>query len=649
MKEQRIHPLFSLLPCLMLCCAFSMTAHAANVVNMTEYTVQKSDGSTKNVAAISERSSGSHGGIGGNTQQGTGARRWHTEGETLHPLDETQIDTKALKDLPYKGGSRSSAYCVVPRVYFDTDQEITKSNIDSLNSSFSSDVAMAGWNGTLNGDGSDGNYNAQSIIQDFCERLENKTDENGNPVPWAYEANGIIITRTFPRYPSYDPTLNDGFFTYDTSLNDNVAHGTLYTFEAGLVNPNTRPANVDGKTSVSYTDVKKQFPNNTATQSAGIESRMRARYKRPGKITKPGEDVPETETDTTSGRTGKDKPDLYTYHTSNQFNVGRGIPSSESMENGFGANKWYGFYAWKGKKKTKDFTATYTVSGTYKVRHSYRCHHEHYSHTVVYYTYPSYSKTVNVQTQRSASYYGINQIEIYQLKNINVQNGSYGQVSYDPGVSVPVTAFIRHTGFAANDPVTTYQGTYDVTDTGHIEWPASSVHDGNYTWNVTKSSPPSASEIISHFNLQSKADNTSNFTVRMCNDQLTINGKQYLNGAVYSSHSKQGSANCKASAPQSFINAELTDYSGSGGDYGQVSSKKTVTIPDETQNGKYSTTLTGTYERIVASDGVTADTVKTNQDAILAKFKNNEPVVVHTPVISPIKITMILQIVMIST
>lgn len=266
MKEQRIHPLFSLLPCLMLCCAFSMTAHAANVVNMTEYTVQKSDGSTKNVAAISERSSGNHGGIGGNTQQGTGARRWHTEGETLHPLDETQIDTKALKDLPYKGGSLSSAYCVVPRVYFDTDQEITKSNIDTLNSSFSSDAAMTGWNGTLNGNGSDGNYNAQSIIQDFCERLENKTDENGNPVPWAYEANGIIITRTFPRYPSYDPTLNDGFFAYDASLNDNVAHGTLYTLEAGLVNPSTRPANVDGKTSVSYTDVKKQFPNNTATQ-----------------------------------------------------------------------------------------------------------------------------------------------------------------------------------------------------------------------------------------------------------------------------------------------------------------------------------------------------------------------------------------------
>lgn len=643
MKEQRTHPLFSLIPSLMLCCAFSLTSYAANVVNMTEYTVQKSDGSTKNIAAISERSSGSHGGIGGNTQQGTGARRWHTEGETLHPLDETQIDIKALKDLPYKGGSRSSAYCVVPRVYFDTDQEITKSNIDSLNSSFSSDVAMAGWNGTLNGDGSDGNYNAQSIIQDFCERLENKTDENGNPVPWAYEANGIIITRTFPRYPSYDPTLNDGFFTYDTSLNDNVAHGTLYTFEAGLVNPNTRPANIDGKTSVSYTDVKKQFPNNTATQSAGIESRMRARYKRPGLIPKKPQD-PETETDTTSGRTGKDKPDLYTYHTSNQFDVGRGIPSSESMENGFGANKWYGFYAWKGKKKTKDFTATYTVSGYYWKKHYYWYYHDNDScsgHRRSYWLQDGYYKyNIPISTQRSASYYGINQIEIFQLKNINVQNGSYGQVSYDLGVSVPVTAFIRHTGFAANDPVTTYQGTYDVTDTGHIEWPASSVHDGDFTWDMDyHKGKPSQSDCIRQFDLRTKADNTSNLTVRMCNDQLTINGKQYLNGAVYSSHSKQGSANYKAPAPQSFINAELTDYSGSGGDYGQVSGKKTVTIPDETQNGKYSTTLTGTYERIVASDGVTADTVKTNQDAILAKFKNNEPVVVHTPVISPIKIT----------
>lgn len=38
------------------------------------------------------------------------------------------------------------------------------------------------------------------------------------------------------------------------------------------------------------------------------------------------------------------------------------------MENGFGANKWYGFYGWKGKKKTKDFKVAYHTSGTYYPR-----------------------------------------------------------------------------------------------------------------------------------------------------------------------------------------------------------------------------------------------------------------------------------------
>ena len=73
--------------CSIFLSAFHISSYAANVLEITEYSVQKSDGSTQNKAAIVDARSGrEHGGAGGGTSQGTGARRWHTDGETIHPL-----------------------------------------------------------------------------------------------------------------------------------------------------------------------------------------------------------------------------------------------------------------------------------------------------------------------------------------------------------------------------------------------------------------------------------------------------------------------------------------------------------------------------------------------------------------------------------
>lgn len=612
---------------------YTIAGFAAPYNEISEYKATDAQGNTKNKLAAGQTHE---------TQSGSGAFRWRTEGYTIHPLDASPEMVEKLMqagnleptafDFPYTAGQLKSAYAIIPRSQLINEFDVQRGNIAQHYSLFTSDLVRYYKNENGSAATSD---NALNALNKLIEQIDDPSS------PLAFESNGFMIEFIYPNYP------NTAVATKYGGYDDRLGHyfGKIYGVEPGLITQTSVVNTVDGPNE-NITGICADFSRNTETQSLGIKHRLNLRYARtvPVLPKQPDNPNPETELGTTSGRTGKDKPDLYTYHTSNQFDVGRGIPSSESMENGFDANKWYGFYGWIGKKKTKDFTATYTVSGYYWKKHYYWYYHDNDScsgHRRSYWLQDGYYKyNIPISTQRSASYYGINQIEIYQLKNINVQNGSYGQVSYDPGVSVPVTAFIRHTGFAANDPVTTYQGTYDVTDTGHIEWPASSVHDGDFTWDMDyHKGKPSQSDCIRQFDLRTKADNTSNLTVRMCNDQLTINGKQYLNGAVYSSHSKYESANYKAPAPQSFINAELTDYSGSGGDYGQVSGKKTVTIPDETQNGKYSTTLTGTYERIVASDGVTADTVKTNQDAILAKFKNNEPVVVHTPVISPIKIT----------
>lgn len=456
---------------------YTIAGFAAPYNEISEYKATDAQGNTKNKLAAGQTHE---------TQSGSGAFRWRTEGYTIHPLDASPEMVEKLMqagnleptafDFPYTAGQLKSAYAIIPRSQLINEFDVQRGNIAQHYSLFTSDLVRYYKNENGSAATSD---NALNALNKLIEQIDDPS------LPLAFESNGFMIEFIYPNYPSTAVATKYG--GYD----DRLGHyfGKIYGVEPGLITQTSVVNTVDGPNE-DITGICADFSRNTETQSLGIKHRLNLRYARtvPVLPKQPDNPNPETETDTTSGRTGKDKPDLYTYHTSNQFDVGRGIPSSESMENGFGANKWYGFYAWKGKKKTKDFTATYTVSGQYKPRvivgyHS--CSNPNCSRDgdpIYGYRWRSYgTKTITMTTQRSASYYGINQIEIYQLKNINVQNGSYGQVSYDPGVSIPVTAFIRHTGFAANDPVTTYQGTYDVTDTGHIERPANSVHDGNYT------------------------------------------------------------------------------------------------------------------------------------------------------------------------
>lgn len=333
---------------------YTVTGFAAPYNKISEYKATDAAGNTRNKLAAGQTHE---------TQSGSGAFRWRTEGYTIHPLDASpemveqvmkkyNLKTVSPFNLPYTAGSLKSAYAIIPRAQLINEFDVQKGNIAQHYSLFMSDLVQYYKNENGAAATSD---NALNALNKLIEQIDDPSS------PLAFESNGFMIEFIYPNYPSTAVATKYG--GYD----DRLGHyfGKIYGVEPGLITQTSVVNTVDGPNE-NTSGIEADFPSNTETQSLGIKHRLHLRYARVVPLPpKPGEDTPnpETETDTTSGRTGKDKPDLYTYHTSNQFDVGRGIPSSESMENGFGANKWYGFYGWKGKKKTKTFTANYTVSG----------------------------------------------------------------------------------------------------------------------------------------------------------------------------------------------------------------------------------------------------------------------------------------------
>jgi hypothetical protein len=523
---------------------------------------------------------------------GTGKIRWRTEGWTIH-----RIDVANGKDqVDYA----NTPYTILPREPGMNDEDRTAGK-----STLTSTIQQA---------------EIERVRKNDPTLASELEDQNK---PCAYELNSII---TVVEDLGGNQWYKHGGYNEDKYTNPPQYWGELYSLNAGYVNGSSDPANANGLSSDSYPLMLSRygFKNDTS-----IQSHFHVKYFRNKQMPQTTTEASvDTRTDSmfdATGDEGRDYPEVYTYHTSDQFDVGRGIPSSEQMKNGFGANLWYGTYSWgRRTKQTKAYRVKYTIRGWYwdedNDDHSYHHH---------------WRRSGYVTTYRSAYYYAITKLDIEHLQKILVQNGSYGSVEYNPDTNLPVTAFIRKSGFNANDPVTTFQSQYSPKDSSHIQWPAQTSYNGGVI-NLGESDSDSFLNLVKYCNLQEKADNMSAITVKACNDSLVINGKTYIDGSVRTSHVRDFAPDMPT--PQAIAYGPLNEAPTSGGEFKAVHGSKIVKIPAETQNGKYPTTLTATYERVAASDGLTTDKTLQGESAILNKYKPNEPVVVHTPVISPLKI-----------
>ncbi len=330
-----------------------------------------------------------------------------------------------------------------------------------------------------------------------------------------------------------------------------------------------------------------------------------------------------------TGSSGKTEPDVYTWHTDETYDVGEGIPSGESFVNHYKSDKWYGTYEWELMPTIqKDYTVTFVYNGFWTKQYSYQdgYNDDGTPHIETGTSEESFTYRKQIPVTRKAAWYAIRNVNIKELSKIKVTNDSYGTTTYDVPSSVNAECIIN------GETPASYQDKYTSSMENHVEWPGDAqdqVYSGNWG---TRTSAPSESEVwASVGNLNTIADNAVG-EVTSWNDLLVIEGHTYVD-------------NTRVTAKDTSIlmpaPVDIAD-----GDYGELTDQKDVTIPVTKDNGKYETTLEAMYAGIVANDRRTESFTKKGTKAILDGAgpgdnydnKSKEPVVVHTPVVSPVTI-----------
>ena len=413
--------------------------------------------------------------------------------------------------------------------------------------------------------------------------------------------------------------------TVDGSLNaDGSYTGKVYDFGSGKTSTDGIPAG-------TLKDLLQKHSWSGIT-SSGMNGLFHIMYTRNTGLPDAGngEDGDTVENLTVSG---SDSPELYTWHTSNDYNVGEGIPSGCTMTNGILASRYYGTYAYeKTKTKTRTYYITYVVKGKQYVT-------EHVRGVTGEYEDKSYWKSwtvyVPVTVQRSASYYALRSVGLYELKNVAVYNGAYDVVQYD--VAPSTESLDTNTDIKINgEAPAAFKDIYATDPEKHILWPAET--EGETITVEGNHAPMTEAEAKASLNIQERAE-TKVGNVSSWNDTLVINGTVYMNGTPVSGRNTVDLMPEPSKLDSNFNTSSF------------VSDSKDVGIPVSRANGKYETTVNAQYERIYPEDHVLKTAEKKGTSAIIKNSKlslvnasirpaenmdKNEPVVVHTPVVSPV-------------
>lgn len=301
-------------------------------------------------------------------------------------------------------------------------------------------------------------------------------------------------------------------------------------------------------------------------------------------------------------RIGKDEPYYRTWNESpgNQFDLSQGIPTSEDVKNGFEVDSWFGTFDVGKHTEKKSYTFTFCIT-----------------YDTWYYPGDTDGDGIDddpIQTQasedytytvyRDASYFYIMNMAVYDFKDAYIKNSVYpGDTIVYTGGEDTVDFDVTVNGVENPDIVDTWVPDNNV----HIEW----AEAEEYTSTITASTLEDG-KTAARLAAENAVDQAT-----VHNDRIIINGVEYMSDEA-----------AKGNAPLTYSVIEDEEY-------GLEEFEETVTIPSNVANGIYPTEM---QVRFVRMEPKTLAAKLYDDLHIKEGYENNEPIHVHTPVISPVTI-----------
>ena len=317
---------------------------------------------------------------------------------------------------------------------------------------------------------------------------------------------------------------------------------------------------------------------------------------------------------------GKDTPDYvtYNYSTNGQFDLGDGIPTSESVTNGYEADEWYGWsYICRRKPVTKKWKFSGNTNWTEWITYEDEFGNEQTIPLTksVPYTY-TVERTVRYWYNGGSSYHTLNQVR-------TENEVFWGHQPYDY-LREDTTRITCTSNGQDMKTVSEYtRWTWIPDDDYHIDWP----EGVDLLINIGGANQADAE---AKFNEEAEKRVTKSEDILVRNDDLSINSHEYMDGSFY---------------PYSdFVDGEGDDrsfYPILEDDYGLETDEKDGLIPADTANDKYETTIAAYYRQKVLGTDILSEHKKTPENSSLEErikeeYMDQEPVVVHTPTVSPV-------------
>lgn len=374
-------------------------------------------------------------------------------------------------------------------------------------------------------------------------------------------------------------------------------------------------------------------------------------------------------------------PTIYTYNASDTFDLANGIPTTESFTNGIDVSTWFGHVGVARVKQSYPVTVDYDVTVNFpeQATGTYHCSYNRggetentIAGTIEYGNATwngddwegSYTITVTRHATFTGSYtylfentyYSIYEMKLFEFADASVYNDAIGSVDYvvDPNIQYSATIY-SDDAVSSNGTKSVssadgsyysnwkYNISYPVESDPHVTLPTITDADKELTETLDYDSLP-ASETIKQYVIDTVNARFSDRTLAVKNDSLSMNGRTYMTEDNISFEFVTGSQLPVGPEENDYINHTTGNLA-----------EQTVTIPEEMANGTYYTSIAAEYKYMGAMSGVrqmptiqdTADDPTYNaiwgvEDYIVndgRTFKQNEPIVVHSPIISPFNIT----------